>query len=64
MIDLTKPVQTRSGLPARVVSEKGDGAFPILALVEDGGNEFLIRTTHAGSAMLFPGEHPWDLINA
>jgi hypothetical protein len=64
MIDLTKPVQTRSGLPARIVSENGRGAFPVLVIITDpDGSEFLHRVTHAGSSTLAPSENAYDIVN-
>jgi hypothetical protein len=63
-IDLTKPVQTRDGRPARVVSEKGVGAFPVLALITaPDGSEHILRYTPAGNIMLAPGQSADDLVN-
>ena len=44
MLDLTKPVQTRGGLPARIVCTDIKGNYPIMALVLRDGAEF--PTTH------------------
>lgn len=64
MIDLTKPVQTRSGLPARVASTKLDGTFPVLAIVEmPDGIEVAHQYTAKGAFMSYPGESQLDLVN-
>ena len=64
MIDLTKPVQTRSGLPARIASTKRVGRFPVLAIIEYlDGHEVDHKYTMGGSFMSFPGEHEMDLVN-
>lgn len=63
-VDLSKPVQTRDGRPARVVSEKGIGAFPVLAVVvAEDGSEHMGRFTPAGNVMLAPGQSVDDLVN-
>lgn len=64
MIDLTKPVQLRNGRPARIVSKKGGGMFPLLTVyVHESGTEYPIRHTLTGAATGVPGEHPLDLVN-
>jgi len=47
------------------VSDKGNGMFPIMAVITDEvtGREFLSRHTLAGSATGVPGESPHDLVN-
>jgi hypothetical protein len=62
--DLSKPVQTRDGRPARIVSEKGAGAFPIMAVVTgEDGTEHITRHTLAGSYTMAPSTDKNDLVN-
>jgi hypothetical protein len=62
--DLSKPVQTRDGRPARIVSEKGAGAFPIMAVVTgEDGTEHITRHTLAGSSTMAPSTDKNDLVN-
>lgn len=64
MIDLTKPIQTRDGRPARIVSEAGTKRYPLLALVtREDGTEYPTSRTKEGRVYEFPGNHPGDLIN-
>lgn len=64
MIDVTKPVQTRDGRPARIVSEAGTNKYPLIALVtQDDGRETPAVRTPEGKVYEFPGNHQGDLIN-
>lgn len=49
MIDLTKPVQTRTGLAVRIVATDALGEYPVIALVSgDNLRESVVKYTRAG----------------
>ena len=61
--DPTKPVETRSGRPARIICTDKKGGSPIVALVQflNGGNEYPQYYRNDGSsAVMSPRE---DLVN-
>ena len=62
-LDLTKPLQTRDGRPARVICTDRNGVeTSIVALVMVDGNEIPYCYTSNGCCGTAP--HPLDLINA
>lgn len=62
--DLTKPVQTRNGRPARIVSTSLRGPYPIAAIVSlEGGHEAVISLTPEGRFTVGDGECAFDLVN-
>lgn len=62
-IDLTKPVKTRDGRTARIVSTNLCGPYPIAAVVERGDGETLIICTSEGKIADGDGESSLDLMN-
>lgn len=64
MFDPTKPVQTREGQPARIVSAKGGGYYPLLVVIDRGdGSEYISRRTLEGKLPHAPYESDLDLVN-
>ena len=61
--DPTKPVQTRDGRPARIVCTDATGVLPIVALVDDGGAEIVIRYHPTGRRQDVRAQRDDDLIN-
>lgn len=65
MFDPTKPVQTRDGRPARIVTtESGDPSYPICAVLVYGSgfvNPYLYRAD--GSFLNADTPHDADLVN-
>lgn len=47
--DPTKPVQTRDGRKARIICTDAVGDRPVVALVMEGGDEFMRRCFESGS---------------
>ncbi len=62
-LDLTKPVQTRSGKPARILCIDAKGAFPVIALVDDGPAELPMLLNCDGRYHPAADNNPNDLIN-
>lgn len=59
--DPTKPVRTRGGKPARVLTTDRKGSSPIVVLLEDGE----LYCVDSNGCYLYTGdEHPFDLVNA
>lgn len=65
MLDLTKPVQTRSGRAARIVATDMKGPCPIVAIVSDGGREEVWAYFLDGSFLTTNknAPSPMDLVN-
>lgn len=62
--DLTKPVQTRDGRPARIIcTDKVGFGCPILALVTNGGQEEVATYTEAGKYLSDDDVSGSDLVN-
>lgn len=62
-LDLTKPVQTREGLPAEIVRTDMGGSTPILAVVTPGsGIKYPVMTRLDGQQ--YSAVAPSDLVNA
>jgi hypothetical protein len=62
--DPAKPVQTRDGRPARIVSTNMGGRYPILAIIDEGKEgDHASRYTMKGRFMTAPGESELDLVN-
>lgn len=65
MLDLTKPVQTRSGVPVRILctdAKKENG--PIIGLIQyKDGTESCYRWNADGRFMSPDCEHDYDLVN-
>lgn len=62
MLDVSKPIQNRSGFPARILAYDLRGDYPIAAAVMKGDVEVLVAVTAAGR--IWPSiasEH--DLVN-
>lgn len=63
-LDLTKPVQTKSGLPARIIcTDKKDDEFPVVALVSMSDMEALLKFNRFGAAELGSDGSGFDLVN-
>lgn len=64
-LDLSKPIQTRDGKPARILANdvKGDTENKIIALV-DTGDEEILAIRLASGRLLEGAERPDDLVNA
>lgn len=62
MIDLTKKVQTKNGLPVRILCTDRKGSFPVCGLVSDIYGEELYGWQADGSRRGWGGG-PYDLIN-
>lgn len=65
--DPTKPVQTRGGLPARIITAalKGAKDYPIAAIVEDEyGEEYVETYTPGGYLYGIAEQNDRDLVNA
>lgn len=62
--DPTKPVQTRNGCAARIItSNRKCERFPIVALVEDDGDELIHIYTANGKEGVSEVDSPLDLVN-
>lgn len=62
--DPTKPVQTRNGLPARILCTDAEGVCPIIALVTTShGNEEPVRRKANGRLHEDSGSYYLDLVN-
>jgi len=59
--DLTKPVQTRCGLPAEIIRDNLCGGGPILAIVEQPDGTYAHRYLASGRRVSGPPE--LDLVN-
>ena len=65
-IDWNKPVQTRSGLPIRILDlDSKVAGYPVIGCVihPDGQEEVETWTQEGWVSIPFSGEHEWDLIN-
>lgn len=64
-IDLTKPVQTRSGRKVRILAHdrKGQTLYPIVALVTDEDGDEVVECFRSDGGWLATGENDQDLIN-
>lgn len=63
-LDITKPVQTRDGKPARIVCTDMKGTFPVVALVtQKSGNEVVNSYDSNGVYHTFSGKSDNDLVN-
>jgi len=63
--DPTKPVQTRSGLPVRIIcTDCNDDNFPIIALVNQTYDRETLLSVRADGRFYEGLEHRSDLINA
>lgn len=64
MIDFTKPVQTRNGLPVRILCTDKKGGQPIIGLINEGMQETATSFSADGQYLpsISPG-HRWDLQN-
>ena len=60
--DPTKPVQTRNGLPARIICANVLGDYPIIALILEDGEERAHTYTAHGS-FFGVGSSKFDLVN-
>lgn len=60
--DPTKPVQTRDGLPARILAADLKGRYPIVAVIGEGSNESVYCFAASGE---YPGSQLGykDLVN-
>lgn len=65
MLDLSRPVQTRDGRPARIIANdvKGDTENKVIALVDMGDEEILAIRLANGKLLMDDQESPDDLIN-
>lgn len=61
--DPTKPVKTRAGVPARVIATNAKGDQPIIALVEEQGEEIPRSFTTDGFFFPTRKESSTDLVN-
>lgn len=63
-LDLTKPVQTRDGRPARIIcTDRKSDHYPILALLMEDGTEYTTSFTVDGECYQNGGENRTDLVN-
>ncbi len=62
MIDLTKPLQTRSGDPVEVITVEGRGPYPIVGYISDSAVDLACWRSD-GSYSCDRTKHPFDLIN-
>lgn len=65
MLDLNRPIQTRSGKRVRIIATdvKGDTENKIIALVDHGDEEILAIRTVDGFILPDSAEHPEDFVN-
>lgn len=65
MLDLTKPVQTRAGRPARILAtDRQAGIYTVVALRKDRDDyEICSVYTPEGRFSLGQEDHPYDLVN-
>src|SRR5690606_15805085 len=64
VLDLTKPIQTRSGRPVRVIcTDYKDSTFPIIALVGHGSVEDLRQYRTDGTQSIYGGVSQHDFVN-
>jgi hypothetical protein len=65
MLDITQPVQTRDGKPARIIATdiKGDTEGKIIALIDTGEEEILAIRLANGHLLLDGEKSPVDLVN-
>lgn len=63
MLDLTKPVQTRSGHAVRIIAMDMKGPQPIVAIVSEGGIEEAWPYYRDGSFLDYDEPSSMDLVN-
>lgn len=61
MIDFTKPVETRSGMPARIICTDKKGLFSVVSLVGCGDSESMMEYTPEGRSASVSTDY--DLVN-
>lgn len=64
LLDLNRPVQRRSGEPARVISRDLKGEYPVVAAIAIAGDQEIVATfTLDGIFSTIDGKSSRDLIN-
>ena len=65
MLDLTKPMQTKSGLPARLIADDliGHSGGRLVFAIQDGAGETLGVRQADGKINRAFGSEQWDIIN-
>jgi len=62
-INYNRPVQTRSGIPVRIICTDAQGNNPIVGLVEERGQETTYRWYKNGNHFQDIQNNPFDLMN-
>lgn len=62
-LDLTKPVQTRGGRPARILATDLRSEYPVVGIISHLGYDEVETWTLDGNFVSSDDEHPDDLVN-